>query len=430
MGYKVTEKQLNNYKEDEFYQRWMNGLSQRTKENYGQQIKNWIYFINMTPTEQVQKRMHNLTSTNLIERTFFENKFREYKAFLEQRGDLKISAVTTMLIPVASFFSRNSLRLQLKRGDWASTQTQEVQTRFKLAKDDVRAMYLHANLRDRGLLLTLAQSGLSEVDVSCLKVENFPKLYTIAEGEHLFFEKRREKTGEMQATCLSAEALHDIKAELEERGSPKEGWLFVGQTKSKNSQLEVRTINDAMKSLAEKTFGKDKAKEFKTKALRSFYNSALLRADIKTEVKDLLMGHARLGARGHYDYDEDTIIENYKKVFEYLGVNGILIRTDVAKLKAELDTARSEFNKNIARQEADITELKESLKSATEIVYSFEPMLNTFNEIAGTPEGLELIKKLHEEKLKQEMKEAETEDNKFKAEVTKENPIPKKPKSE
>ena len=52
-----------------------------------------------------------------------------------------------------------------------------------------------------------------------------------------------------------------------------------------------------MKYLAEKTFGTEKAKDFKTKSLRSFYNSALLRADIKSEIKDLMMGHARLGAR-------------------------------------------------------------------------------------------------------------------------------------
>lgn len=84
---------------------------------------------------------------------------------------------------------------------------------------------------------------------------------------------------------------------LQERENPAEGYLFVSTTKGKGDKLEVRTINQAMKVLAEKTFGVEKAKEFKTKALRSFYNSALLRADIKSEVKDLMMGHARQSAR-------------------------------------------------------------------------------------------------------------------------------------
>jgi len=155
------------------------------------------------------------------------------------------------LTAVASFFRRNNLPLALKKGDWASTTQQTVIQRFKLTREDIRAMYQHPNLRDRALLLVLAQSGAREADVSVLRIEDFPELYTKSEGEHLFFVKPREKTNEIQSTCISAEALHDIGAMLQERGNPKSGWLFVGQTKSKNARLEVRTINEAMKSLAQ-----------------------------------------------------------------------------------------------------------------------------------------------------------------------------------
>jgi hypothetical protein len=43
----------------------------------------------MTPTEQVNKRMHDLATENLSERQFFESKFRAYKAFLEAQGKLE-----------------------------------------------------------------------------------------------------------------------------------------------------------------------------------------------------------------------------------------------------------------------------------------------------------------------------------------------------
>jgi hypothetical protein len=65
----------------------------------------------MTPTEQIEKRLKDLTSDNLEARQFFENKFRGFKELLEKRGDLKPSAVRTLLTPVASFFSRNGLPL-------------------------------------------------------------------------------------------------------------------------------------------------------------------------------------------------------------------------------------------------------------------------------------------------------------------------------
>ena len=156
------------------------------------------------------------------------------------------------------------------------------------------------------------------------------------ETEHYVVEKPREKTGEMQATCFSYEAVHDIRAMLQERGNPTEGYLFVSTTKGKDDKLEVRSINTAMKNLAEKAFGADskKAKEFKTRSLRSFYNSALLRANIQPqELKDLLMGHQRRGARKKYDYDDITIREAYQRAFEHLSINGLQTRTDIAKLK-------------------------------------------------------------------------------------------------
>ena len=202
------------YEKDEFFKKWLVGLSERTKENYSNEFHEWHAFIGMTPTEQIRKRMHDLTTENLSERLFFENKFREYKEYLEKKGDLKPLSVKTKLRTVASFFSRNGLPLALKRGDWESTKPQPVIQRWKITKEEVKAMYSHGNLRDRALLLVLAQSGFSEVDVSHLKIENLKGIYEQPETEHYFLEKPREKTGEIQATCLSYEAVHDISAML------------------------------------------------------------------------------------------------------------------------------------------------------------------------------------------------------------------------
>lgn len=367
------------YEEDEFFKRWLVGLADRTKRNYTQEFADWIDFIKMTPTEQIQKRMQDLTTTNLNERQFFENKFREYKERLEKRGTLQHLAVRTKLNVVASFFSRNGLTLNLKRGDWESTQPQQVIIKFKLTKEDVKQLYAHGNLRDRALLLVLGHSGLSEVDVSNLHVEDFPELYSVDEGQHLFFEKPREKTGEIQATCLSYEAIHDIRAMLQERGNPANGYLFVSTTKEKGKQLEVRSISEAMKDLAVKTFGKEKAKDFQTKALRSFYNSVLLHASIQPqELKDLMFGHARKGARGHYDFDEETIKQNYAKAFEFMSINGLQTRTDIAKLKEEFKSTKSELAELIAEQQRELAQQKQELGKTQNDYESVKKTLDLF----------------------------------------------------
>jgi len=349
---------------EKYIEIWLNGLSERTKKNYLREFPTWLEFIKMTSTEQIEKRASDLASKNLTERIFFENKFRAYKEHLEKNTELKASSIKTMLRTVASFFGRNGLPLALKRGDWESTKKTEVIHRFKLKNEDVRKMYAHANLRDRSLLLTLYQSGFSEVDTASLKVEDIKDIYDLAQNEHYFIEKPREKTNIIQATCISYEALHDIRAMLSERGSPKEGYLFVSQTKGKGSRIDTRRINEAMKTLAEKTFGKEKAKEFKTKALRSAYNSALLRAKIQPqELKDLMMGHGRKGSRKHYDYDEETIREAYDRAFEHLTVNGIQTREDMKKLQEQIKQDKAELASAIAELRQQNKQLEQALET-------------------------------------------------------------------
>jgi site-specific recombinase XerD/uncharacterized coiled-coil protein SlyX len=347
---------------EKYIENWLSGLSERTKINYRTEIEKWLQFIKMSPKEQIEKRASDLASQDLTQRTFFENKFRAYKEWLEKNTELSASSIKTMLRTVASFFSRNGLTLTLKSGDWESTKETEVIHKFKLSNEDVKKMYAHGSLRDRGLLLTLYQSGFSEIDVSELKVENIEGIYELPENEHYEIEKPREKTGIIQATCVSYEALHDIKAMLNERGSPKEGYIFTSQTFGKGKPIETRTINEAMKSLAEKTFGVEKAKLFKTKALRSAYNSALLRADIKNEVKDLLMGHTRISARKSYDYDSETIKEAYGKAFEFLTVNGIQAKQDIRKLEEKVQSQQTTIE-NLSRQIQDTNKTIEGLQA-------------------------------------------------------------------
>jgi integrase len=354
------------YEKDEYFKKWLVGLSPRTKKNYSNEFHEWYAFIDMTPTEQIKKRMQDLTTQDIAQRLFFENKWRAFKEYLERKGDLKHASVRTRLRTVASFFSRNGLPLNLKRGDWESTQEQPVVQRWKITKEEVKAMYSHGNLRDRALLLVLAQSGFSEVDVSQMKIEDLKGIYEQPETEHYFLEKPREKTGEIQATCLSYEAVHDIQAMLQERDNPEEGYLFVSTTKGKGSKLEVRTIHTAMKGLAEKAFGAEKTKEFKTKALRSFYNSALLRADIKSEVKDLMMGHSRQSARKHYDYDDVTIREAYQRAFEHLSINGIQTRLDVKRVMTALkgvQDANMVFQKELEKKDREMEELRHQVRA-------------------------------------------------------------------
>ena len=359
------------YFEDEYVQIWLTGLAEKTKRSYLFGIRDYLDFTKMSSTEQIKLRVKQTVSEDMTVRTHFENVWRKYKEYLEAKGELSDSSIKTMLKIVASFFSRNSLPLRLKRGDWSLSTTQRViQQQWIPTNDEVKRLYAHANLRDRSLILCLYQSGFSEVDVVNIRIEDLKGIYESVETEHYFLEKPREKTGQVQATCLSFECVHDLKALLQERNNPTEGFLFESNTRNTAKHLKVRSVHEAIQNLAEKVFP-EKIGEFKTKSLRSAYNSALLRASIQTEIKSIMMGHKRTGSREFYAYDKVTIEENYAKVFQYLTINGIQSKKDIEELrKTQYVQAKTiaQFVEENQKQKEQIDGLTNSYKKLENMV--------------------------------------------------------------
>ena len=61
----------------------------------------------------------------------------------------------------------------------------------------------------------------------------------------------------------------------------------------------------------------------------------------------------RLGARGHYGYDEQTILEAYQKAFEFMSINGMQSREDLSKIKADLNALIGAQQVQIEQQKQD-----------------------------------------------------------------------------
>ena len=351
---------------DMYVQKWLTGLSDKTKAEYPKLIGDWFNFLGMTPSEIINKRSHDQLNPDLLVQNFFENKWREYKQYLESTGTNSDSKVHDRLKVASSFFSRNfgnGKGLSLVKGDWKSTQKQLVkEKKEKLTLEDVKRLYAKADLRDKCILLILAQSGFSEIDISLLKIEDINGLYNLAINEHYVIEKGREKTTIVQATCLSYEFLHDLRLALEEKGNPTHGYIFTSQTKEKGIEpISTKRINEIIKKLYERTFTPERAKKLTARSLRSFYNGALLavKPSLNPEIKDLLMGHDRIGAKNNYQYNDETIRESYIAAFEYLSINGLQSRSDIAKIKEDMNTI-------IGKQQVQIEGMKEDHKKEME----------------------------------------------------------------
>jgi site-specific recombinase XerD len=349
------------WKEDPYVVEWLGKVAQRTAKNYSERFPKWLAFIDMTPTEQFKKRIKDLQSTNPKERGFFEDKVVDFKNALVTQG-LMPNSVMSYIIPVLSFFSAHRVKLNFKRGELKVESRAEDKVVKEWIPDNqqMKQIYQHGDARDRALLLCLYQSGFSETDVSALNIEDLPNI-TETEG-HYPITMHREKTDVLQRTCISEECVHDIKAMLEERGCPTEGALFISQ---KGQRLTTRFINDAVKVMVEKTYGKEDAEKFKTKSLRDAYNDALLRANLTQEIKDTLFGHKRSGAKEKYAISQQTIIDAYNKAFQFLTVNhGTQARKDIEVMRGEM----IKMSQLVVKMSEETVKLREENKQLKEQV--------------------------------------------------------------
>lgn len=219
----------------------------------------------------------------------------------------------TKLSAIQSFFSHHRLNLRFKRGELKIASTKREKRVPKI--EDIRVMYEVAeSWRDKALLLTLAQTGMSEVDVGSVDIED---VIDDLSKPPLYYERRRTKTrhkGGLIQTCFGSEACEAISMMLKLRGTPHTGPLFISH---KGARMTSRFINEAIKRLAEYA----ELEDFQTKDLRDFFGDALDHAGVAGKFKEVMMGRVPWGAEKYYRISKYTIIDGYTKTYQYLRIN-------------------------------------------------------------------------------------------------------------
>lgn len=384
---------------DKAIQHWTKtNLGKTSAKSYIGRIQKWMDFIQMTPTEQIEKRIKDLQSNNLKVRNFFENKVIEYKNRLETQS-YKSATIHNMLVPIQSFFSAHRVTLNFRRGELTpkASKKEKIIKKFVPSNEEIRAMYSVADVRERALLLVLYQSGFSPVDTLALNIQDIENLYDLPDDRHYFIEMHRQKTNSIVATCISYEAIYEIKAMLKTRGNPKKGALFVSKVPKNNEEnrLSQKYLSIALKDVAEKALAPQRASKFITKSLRDAYNCALLQANLTQEVKDLLFGHKRKGAKEHYAYNEIIVRQAYQKAFKYLSINGHnTAKKAIAELETKLDNTVEVMTNKISNQKDEIHDLK---KTITDLRFTMQPYIEEMSKIQKLRKMIEKDKKQNTE---------------------------------
>jgi len=426
MGKRGRKKKHYDWEQDATVENWLgkltktdadgNVINKNTIVNMRRAFNFWMDFAEIEPSQQIEMRAKQLLDLDPRVKNYWEEKMRDYKQHLhtlKNRKGKRISSATieNYLKAPASFFRYNGLRLSLESGFWSDIEPAErekVVTKWVPSNEHVRLMYKRAeSYRDKALLLTLYQSGFTPIDVSALRIEHFPEIYSET-PQHHYIAKLREKTNVLTQTCLSREAIHDLRYYLEDRGNPKEGWLFLSH---KGEQLGTRYISEAMKRIAEKTFGEERAKQFQTRHLRDAYKNALQRAKLGTETVDKLFGHKRAGAKEAYGLEQALIEEAYTEAFEYMSINGITQSTqdvgEVVKRQKE-QSERIDMLLNMVQEERKKSqEQAEKIDNLAKLNADLEKRMSDYDRIGIDHETVKWIVDLFKRADKEALKKGE-----------------------
>ena len=360
------ERMSYSWMEDDYAKQWLNGIKKQSQRVYRNEFNQWMMFIKISPTDQIKSRINDLQSTNPKERNRFEDAVLEFKRMLEIQGYTG-KTLSNKLTPIRAFFTCHRVQLHFRRGELVGKNPTTKQIlKFAPNNIEIRAMHNVASVRDRAVLTFLYHTGFSGVDVLKQNIGDIIDGFR-NEDEHFVIQTHRSKTGVAHVTCLSYEALYDIKSMLKERGlnikeilenpdhEDREQPLFMTH---KGERLDTRFLNDAIKKLADKALAPERASQFKTKSLRDSYNTALLEAEIQQEIKDILFGHMRLDARGNYAFTEEIIRQAYLKAFKKMSINGHRqTKKAIEQLEAKFDTNLEVMSAKIAKQQKQIDEI-------------------------------------------------------------------------
>jgi ABC-type lipopolysaccharide export system ATPase subunit len=451
----------------ESVQNWLNSLNQIQK-NQGKRLSKtakamrlgrMLEYTNngeLNPDEFLVEAKENIDKTGE----------RLSKYFEEKQKKVSFNSAITSLCYLRGFYTHNNLTFPKK---WGVPKKRVSQVSERDGKDpffeynaksdevefkngNMQHFIQNLNFRDQTIVLCLLSSGADATDLLNLKV-GFVKngRGKIVDKKRFFWHGNRAKTAQPFKTFFSEEATQFLKRYVEqERVEAKDDEpLFVGQKREYtfkkgkrkgekvvvDERLTAQSLSSNFRDSAQKMGmlkKKNVSSPFRPKRFRHLFRTACAIAQIDNGFTMAFMGHASSVSNSYLEQDASIFEKMYVKIEPFLTVFGINqsvvneMTREVSGLKAEVSTL-SEGGKAIVDK---VQNLEAQLKQATQMIYSFEPLLNTFNKIANTTEGQELIKKIHEAKLNQETVEAQNEANKHKAEITKENPIQNKVKRE
>ena len=110
----ARKREIPSWDNQQVYREWIEKFA--NQKTARKNFINWTKWLGMTPEEQIEKRTEDLKNSDIKVKRFFEEKVKEYGAYLMSQG-LKSKTGETYTSTVRGFFSHHYLKLQFRRGE-------------------------------------------------------------------------------------------------------------------------------------------------------------------------------------------------------------------------------------------------------------------------------------------------------------------------
>ena len=280
------------------------------------------------------------------------------------------------------------------------------------------------SFRDQTIALSLLSTGADATDVLNLNM-GFVKdgRGRVADVKRFFWHSNRAKTGEEFKTFFSEEATEFLKryVEQERASAGDDDPLFP---KEDGGRLDAHALAINFRVAAGKMgYTRDGVTSpFRPKRFRHWFRTACGIAHIEEGYTKSMMGHANDVSSSYLERNKGLFEMEYVKVEPFVTVFGVnktavnemsqkmeglrdtlkelVLEGEDTKIRtAELAKENADLKKSVSEQDKEIQSLKAQISSMyTFVHYNLDPVLDLFNEIAATPDGKALLKKMREEK--------------------------------
>ncbi|MGA2523844.1 MAG: site-specific integrase [Candidatus Bathyarchaeia archaeon] len=343
-------------------QNWLKGKSKGTKCVYTSAIKAFTEYTKMTPVQLIDEAEEDFKKSGREKGApqrkiigFFEHLRTEYtptrngfsnSKFNGKKG-VSVNLACTYSHAIQSFYSANNFPIKVKIQKAVSKKENQ---KLALRIPDVkRLLDSTTNFRDRAIILTLFQTGMSIQNLCTLRYGD------VLEGlekneEPLHLDLLREKTWQQYTTFMGKDSIDALKAYLDWRRRNGEVLkldtpLFTKQfTKSNSKSMNIKAINpiiieENFQALAVKSglVSKEKLEAAdinpaRPHCLRSSFVSILKLAGASNVAVEFLCGHAVSALDSAYSqFSLEELRNLYKKFEKHLSLTGMV---DTEKIEA------------------------------------------------------------------------------------------------